>query len=155
MLYALVLIVHSWLRWVVLLAGVASVARAAHGVATRRPWSPVDRRLGIVFVSSLDAQVVLGLLLYFVLSPVTPKSLADFGAYMHLAPLRFFAIEHAFGMLFGVAIAHIGWQRLKKTTTDRGRQMCVIVGFAIALVLVAGSVPWPSLPYGRPLFRTL
>jgi cytochrome bd-type quinol oxidase subunit 1 len=155
MFYALVLIVHSWLRWVVLVAGVASVARAVLGVATRRAWTPLDQKLGTVFVAALDVQVLLGLLLYFVLSPVTPKSLADFKAYMPVAPLRFFAIEHAFGMLLALVIAHIGWRRLKRMKTDRGRLMCVLLALGIALVLVAGSIPWPWAPYGRPLFRTL
>lgn len=153
MLYALVLFVHSWLRWVVVLAGLASVARAAHGVATRRRWLPLDQRLGLVFVAALDAEVLLGLLLYFVLSPVTPKSLADFRTYMPVAPLRFFAIEHAFGMLLAVAVAHVGWRRLKKTQGDRGRLVCALVALGIALVLVAVSVPWPWMSYGRPLFR--
>ena len=33
-MYNLVLLAHSWLRWLVLLAGVAAVARAVSGVTT-------------------------------------------------------------------------------------------------------------------------
>jgi hypothetical protein len=155
MLYALVLLIHSWLRWVVLVSGAAAVARAALGLAGRRPWTRADRTLGVVFLASLDTQVVLGLLLYFWLSPVTPKSLADFRTYMPVAPLRFFAIEHVFGMLLGVAAAHVGWRRLNKSVTDRSRHMCVAVAFGLALVALAVAIPWPGMPYGRPLFRTL
>jgi hypothetical protein len=114
-----------------------------------------DRGLGIAFLSGLDAQVVLGLLLYFWLSPVTPKSLADFRSYMPVATLRFFAIEHVFGMLLGVAAAHAGWRRLKKSVTDRSRHMCVAVAFGIALVALVVAIPWPGMPYGRRLLRTI
>jgi hypothetical protein len=155
MLYALVLLIHSWLRWVVLVTGAASVTRAALGVTGQRPWTRVDRTLGVAFLAGLDTQVVLGLLLYFWLSPVTPKSLADFRATMPVAPLRFFAIEHVFGMLLGVAAAHAGWRMLKKSVTNRSRHMCVAVAFGIALVALAVAIPWPWMPYGRPLFRTL
>ena len=36
-MYDLVLLAHSWLRWLVLLAGLAAIARAVAGVNTRRP----------------------------------------------------------------------------------------------------------------------
>jgi hypothetical protein len=45
-MYDFVLFAHSWLRWLVLLAALAAVARAVSGVSTRRPWTPVDDRAG-------------------------------------------------------------------------------------------------------------
>ena len=54
-MYELVLLVHSWLRWAVLAAGLA----AAFGGRSR------DDTGGKWFVILLDLQIVLGLLLYF------------------------------------------------------------------------------------------
>jgi predicted alpha/beta hydrolase len=43
-MYDFVLLAHSWLRWLVLLAGLAALARAFTGVNTRRPLTMFRRR---------------------------------------------------------------------------------------------------------------
>jgi hypothetical protein len=153
MLYAVVLYVHSWLRWIVIAAGLAVFARALRGASLRRPWRDPDRRLGVAFISALDTQVLLGLLLYFVLSPITPRSLADLRAFMHAAPLRFFAVEHGTGMVAAVIAAHAGRSLANRAREDAGRHRRTLIGVCVSLVAIAVSVPWPWLSYGRPLVR--
>ena len=48
---------------------------------------------------TLDMQMLLGLILYLVLSPFTAEALRDFGAAMKSPGLRFFAVEHLTLML--------------------------------------------------------
>jgi hypothetical protein len=155
MLYAGVLFLHSWLRWAVVLTGVALCARAVYATATRRPWQPWDQRLGTWFVAALDSQVLLGLLLYFVLSPLTPRSLGDVRAAMPIAPLRFFALEHPVGMLAAAIAAHVGSAVGKRAATAAVRRRRVLIGAAVALVAILLSIPWPWLAMGRPLVRSL
>ncbi len=137
-------------------AGLIVVARSARGLIGGQPWLRGDRTAALVLVSLLDAQALLGLLLYFVLSPTTPKSLADFHTYMAVAPLRFFAVEHVFGMIVAVTAAHVGaWRARQPAGTDAARHRAALVAFGVALLAVLVAIPWPGLPYGRPLFRTL
>ena len=111
-MYGIVLIIHSWLRWAVLAAGLAAVARGgAQGSSTGR-W----------FTILLDVQMLIGLLLYFVLSPFTTAALGDFGAAMKTPQLRFFAVEHVFGMVIGITLAHIGAAKIKKAPDATERQ---------------------------------
>jgi hypothetical protein len=152
---ACVLWLHSWLRWVVLATGVTLLARSAGGLLRGRAWDAWDRRAGIAFLSALDTQVLLGLALYFVLSPLTPKSFADLRAFMPVAPLRFFAVEHPTAMLVGLVAAHVGWARAKRASTDRARHRRVLVGLAVAMLVIAAGIPWPWLSYGRALVRAL
>jgi hypothetical protein len=154
MLYTLTLFLHSWFRWLVLLTGLFLLVRTAEGTARGRAWQPLDQRAGAAFLSALDAQVLLGLVLY-VASPLTPKSFADLRAFMPIAPLRFFAVEHVAGMLVALAAAHIGWARGKRAPSDRVRQRRVLVGVAVAMVAILLSIPWPWLSYGRALVRSL
>ena len=63
-MYEALLVVHSWLRWIVLLVGAYAFARAAAGRFTRRPWAPADEAASRWFVIAVDLQVVIGLLLY-------------------------------------------------------------------------------------------
>jgi hypothetical protein len=141
-MYSFVLIVHSWLRWAVLAAGLVAVARGGDRKETGGKW----------FTGLLDAQVTLGLLLYFVLSPVTGAALENFGGAMKISQLRFFAVEHAFGMIIGTALAHIGRARVRKAPEHR-RARTAAIFYGLALVVILASIPWPGMTAGRPLFR--
>ena len=154
-MYDLVLLAHSWLRWLVLLAGLAAIARAVSGVNTRRPWTPLDDRGGMWFTASLDLQLLLGLLLYGFLSPVTQSAFVDMAAAMRAAPVRFFAVEHPVGMIAAIALAHIGRVRIRKASDSESRHKRALVFFGLALLVLLLSMPWPIGPGARSLFRGL
>ena len=154
-MYELVLVAHSWLRWLVLLADLAAVARAIGGVSTRRPWTPVDDRAGLWMTAALDLQMLLGLVLYIFLSPVTKSAFVDMAAAMREAPIRFFAVEHPVGMIVAIALAHIGRVRLRKAADSESRHKTALVFFGLSLVVLLLSMPWPIGPGARSLFRGL
>src|SRR5204863_385241 len=96
-MYTLVLALHSWLRWLALIAGIAATVTALSDRASTAP-----RRAdlwGLALMVTLDMQMLIGLLLYFVLSPFTAEAMRDFGAAMRNSGLRFFAVEHLTLML--------------------------------------------------------
>src|SRR5437762_6473999 len=104
-MYSAVLILHSWLRWVALVAGVGAVlAVAREGSAGAQRTD----RWGLVLMIALDIQLLVGLLLYFVLSPFTTEALKNMGAAMRSPMLRFFAVEHVTMMLVAVILVHVG-----------------------------------------------
>lgn len=154
-MYAVILIVHSWNRWLVLGSAVATLAVAIAGRSAGRSWSKTDQRLALTFVSSLDLQTVLGLLLYFVFSPIVPKTASEFKASMKVSALRFFAIEHITMMVVALIVAHASWAYAKKAGDARARQRRVAWGVGVSLLLILSSVPWPFMPAARPLFRWL
>lgn len=142
-MYPLVLLVHSWLRWAVLAAGVAALFSGRSRSLSAAKW----------FTILLDIQILLGLLLYFVLSPYTTAALADFGAAMGNSQLRFFAVEHVFGMVIGTVLAHVGLKKVRNAPVEKKGRLAMIF-FGLALVAILVSIPWPGMPAGRPLFRT-
>lgn len=150
-MYPAVLALHSVLRWLVLVLAAIACVRAFTALRTQRPWTPADDRAGRWFVSALDFQLLLGLLLYAVLSPITSVAFADFGAAMGNAVLRFWAVEHLFGMIVAVALAHIGRVRVRRATNDRARHKASAIFFVLALVAIALAIPWPGTPAARPL----
>jgi hypothetical protein len=151
-MYSATLLVHSWLRWAVVIVGVIVLFRAIAGASVHRPWTPADDRAGSWFTIGLDLQVLIGLYVYFVLSPFTTDALKDFGAAMRTPQLRFWAVEHPFGMLVAVVLAHIGRIRLRKAELSR-RHTIAAIFFGIALLAVLVSIPWPGTPNGRPWIR--
>lgn len=152
MLYAVALTIHSWLRWVVLLAGLVAFARSAVGASRQASWTSADHRAGFWYAMALDVQVLLGLILYVFLSPFTHAAFRNIGEAMSNSGLRFWLVEHLFGMIVGVALAHVGRARARKTDPLR-RHRVVAIFFGLSLVAVTVSIPWPGMPAGRPLLR--
>ena len=148
-MYEWVLALHSWIRWLVIIAGVVAVVRA---FMERSTWSSADDRAGIVFTTVLDVQFLLGLLLYLWLSPIAAAARHDLGAAMQNTPLRFWVVEHPIGMIAALALAHIGRTRIRRAAPSAKARVARIF-FALALLLVLLSMPWPGLPYARPLVR--
>ena len=154
-MYDFVLLAHSWLRWLVLVAALVAVARAVGGVSTRRPWTPVDDRAGLWFTAALDLQMLLGLILYVFLSPVTKSGFVDVAAAMKVPDVRFFIADHAVGMIIAIALAHVGRVRIRKAGDSESRHKRALIFFGLALAMLLLSIPWPFLSAPRPLFRGL
>jgi hypothetical protein len=148
--YGFILNVHSWLRWLVIIAFLWTILRAL--VPGTRTWTPADDRSLKLSVMAVDVQFLLGLLLYFVLSPFTRQAMSDMGAAMKSSGLRFFAVEHVLGMLIGITLAHVGASRIRKAPPERRHRLAAIF-FVLALLAILASIPWPGMPAGRPLFR--
>jgi len=148
-MYGWVMALHSWIRWLVIVAGAVAVVRA---FMERGAWSAADDRAGVVFTTILDVQVLLGLLLYLWLSPIVAAARHDFGLSMQNAPLRFWLVEHPIGMIAAIALAHVGRARIRRAAPQTKTRAARIF-FTLALILVLLSNPWPGLPYGRPLVR--
>ena len=152
-MYGIVLILHSLIRWAVLLTGLFAAVRGISGWRSRRPWTLSDERAGFWFLTTLDLQFLLGLLLYGALSPITRAAFQDFGGAMRDSIARFWAVEHVAGMVVAIALAHIGRSRVHKTGHDGKRHKLAAIFFTLALLIILASIPWPNLPQGRPLLR--
>jgi len=152
-MYTILLTTHSWLRWAVILAGLFAILRALSGITGRRMWTRVDERAGFWFVLTLDLQAMLGLVLYLALSPITRAAMQDFGAAMGSSGLRFWAVEHVFGVVVGLGLAHAGRARARKLTEAAARHKIAAICYTLALLAILISIPWPGMPNGRPLVR--
>jgi hypothetical protein len=146
------LILHSLLRWAVLLFGVLAIVRALQGWFGARPWTPLDDRAGKYFVISLDVQTLVGLILYGGLSPITRAAFQDMGAAMKDAFLRFYAVEHLVMMLIGIGLVHVGRVRARKAASHVARHRTAAIFFGLGLLAILAGIPWPSRAVGRPLF---
>lgn len=145
-MYTLALATHNIVRWLVLAAGVWAVARAWMGWRGRAVWGDQDAGAVKLFVNALSLQFVLGIVLYAV-SPLIRGGLADMGAAMRTASVRYFVVEHVAVMLVAIALGHVGAAKVRKATSDSARFQTATIWLGLALAAAAGFVPWD-----RPLF---
>ena len=149
MLFSIMLPLHSIVRWLVVIAAVAVVGRALYAWLTKKDWTALDDRLGMIFPMVMDIQVLVGLILYFFASPITQTALKDFGQAMKNADLRYFAVEHIFMMLVALVVAHVGRAVSRKAATAPAKHRAAALLFSLSIVLVLASIPWfrPLLPF--------
>ncbi len=147
-MYSLVLILHSWLRWASIGAGLWATSTAFSESSTARNETP-----SLLFTIAMDLQLLLGLVLYFFLSPTTEAIRGDFGAAMRDPVARFWAVEHVTLMVGAVVFAHLGRVLARKAATPSARRTRQLVCFALSTVLMIAGTPWPGMSAGRALFR--
>jgi hypothetical protein len=152
-MYSTMLIAHSWLRWVVIAAALVAVIRALAGWSGTRPWTRADDRAGLLLTSALDLQMLIGLLLYFLFSPLLATIRQHAGEAMGNDAARYWLLEHPFGMIVAIALAHVGRVRIRKAADVRRKHRLALIFFGLALIAMAASLPWPGTATGRPLLR--
>jgi hypothetical protein len=151
-MYAIVLTLHSWIRWIALVAGIAATLRAI-GDTSAPSESGRAGAWGLAFMMSLDVQMLLGLVLYLVVSPNMQAIRENFGAAMRDSTARFWAVEHLTMMLAAVVLVHVGRVLARKARTSQAKRVREVVCFGVATLLMIVAIPWPGLRAGRPLFR--
>jgi hypothetical protein len=147
-MHALVLALHNILRWLVILTAVVALIRSLRGMAAGLPWTRREALSLTAYASILTLQMVLGLVLYFVLSPLGMPALSDMGAVMRDPEMRLFAVEHPLTSMLAVAFAHIAVARSRKALTDASRYRGAALLLTLSLVLLLARMPWarPLLP---------
>jgi hypothetical protein len=126
------LTLHSYLRWVVLLAAIAALIVGIMAAMGSRPWDATSSRVALIFTLVMNIQFVVGLALWIVEQRWLIPDLVTWG--------------HPVAMLAAVGLAQVGKSRADRTQGDReqGRQASIFFGASLLLMIVA--IPWYSWP---------
>ncbi|MFK7844465.1 MAG: hypothetical protein AB8G77_04120 [Rhodothermales bacterium] len=151
-MYSIVLGVHSWNRWVLLLSLVFILIRSISGEKKGLAYKSIDHHFATILFWALNLQFVLGFVLYIFFSPYTYALFSNFSEVMSNSSMRFFVIEHPFAMFLAVGAGHAGLRRAKQQTEDVKKHRYMIQAAAGCLFFILIGIPWPFLPYGRALF---
>ena len=143
-MYNGLVILHSLLRWVILILSIVSIYNSFTGMTGGRPFTAGDKKTGLFLMISAHIQLLVGLILYF----TGPWGLANirnlgFGAVMKDSVARFYAVEHIFGMLVAIALITIGRGVAKKAIPDAAKHKRSFWFYLVALVIILATIPWP------------
>lgn len=152
-MFALALTLHSWVRWLVLLAGLFAVITAVRGYRSGAAW-PASGKVPafLAFLIVTDVQLLLGLVLWAT-SSIVSGARAAMGLAMKDPLQRFWTVEHGITALIGVVLVHVGYAMAKRDgeAAAKFRRSVMLFGFALVCFVVAN--PWPWRLVGRPLLR--
>jgi uncharacterized membrane protein YozB (DUF420 family) len=141
-LYQIILGVHNLMRWVVVILAILALVRAYLGWLRNREWTMNDRKIGVFYTAALDTQLLLGLILYFFLSPLTATAFRDLGAAMSSPAVRFFLLEHALYMILAVILAHIGSAFSRRAASDAAKHRTAAIWYTLSALAIIVGMPW-------------
>lgn len=119
--------IHSWVRWLVLIALIAGAAFGYLRYRARADWTPYFHQVVVMVV---DSQVAIGLTIWIY-----------FDGWRRAF---FYSVLHPVTMLSALVVIHVA-------TAIAGRRRSVqswliaAVGSLVSLVLVIGAIPWDRL----------
>ena len=148
----ILLLLHSLLRWVLLLLLLAAIVQSYSGMSSGRSFSGGDRKLGLYLMISAHTTLLLGLVLWF-FGPFGLSLAIDngMGVVMKNAVMRYWVLEHFAGMLIAIALITVGRGVAKKNIPDAAKFKRAFWLFLIALIIILATVPWPFRgAVGRP-----
>lgn len=152
-LYTISLLLHSWNRWLILIAGVVVIVSAIKGLSGKTEYSSFQKTWFLIFISSLHLQLLIGVVMYFFLSPITIQALSNFGAAMKDPVLRFWSVEHAFVNIIAIALAQTGSILVKRIESSAGKHKRALIWSGIAMVLILAMIPMGMMGVERNWFR--
>lgn len=143
---------HSWLRWIILLLGLIVLIRSYAGLGSNKLFTNGDNKRSAIFVGLFHLQVLIGLILYFFVSPIIDSAFENFGGAMKNSELRFWAVEHILTMIIAAVLIQIGRSKSKKARYDKNKHKFIAIYYTIGLILVLLRIPWNE---AERLFRGL
>lgn len=152
-MYPLILFIHSWLRWFVLILLIIVIFKFIISLLKNATYSKLDRVLSSLLLGFTHLQFVMGLILYFVLSPIVPAGLSNIKGAMKNATLRYWTVEHLVFMVIFTVFIQIGFSLSKRAADQRKKHRLMFIYSAIAFIILMVGIPWPMREYGRVLFR--
>ena len=142
-MYTFLLYTHSWLRWVVFILMILAVFKSLIGLFSGGTYQKLDNTLAASFVGTMHLQLLLGLILYFFVSPLVGEARAmGYGAAMKEPDLRFWAVEHLALMILAVIFAQAGRSISKKSDDSVVKYRFQSIFFGAAMLLIILGIPW-------------
>jgi hypothetical protein len=145
-------VLHSYLRWILLVLLLASIVKSLSGLSGKKTLTAGDKKLWLFTMISAHTTLLIGLILIFFGTYGITKGVPEGISVMKDATYRFYWVEHPLMMLIAIVFITIGRGQAKKSIPDAVKYKKAFWFFVVALILILAAIPWPSREIGRPLF---
>ena len=123
-----VLMLHSILRWIIVVVGLFALVKFLIGWARKSEFAKMDRGLSAGFSGLIDLQVTLGFIVFF------------WNGLVDGAGFPFYRIEHMITMLVAAVLGHLP-TILKKSENKYAVAFYAVIGALIVIVLGVYRLP--------------
>ena len=129
---------HSLNRYIILVLILVVIFSSFKKWKGNKEYTKQDDKLNLMTFIFAHLQLVVGLVLYFKSNWVQFNENT-----MSNSLLRFFTVEHIFGMIVAIALITIARIKGKKITEAAKRHKMTFTYYLIALIIMLATIPWP------------
>ncbi|MDX1959387.1 MAG: hypothetical protein SFU98_12490 [Leptospiraceae bacterium] len=145
--YSILLSLHSWTRWLVLISFLITLFIVFKDKFQFNSLQESTKKFLKIAMILGDIQFTLGITLLFY-SPITIAASENMKAAMKVKDLRFFIAEHPFSMILFWIFLHVAVVIAKKDRPEPKKINLILGFYVLALLCLMGGMPW-----FRPLYR--
>ncbi len=142
-LYAPTLLIHSALRYALIILASVAIYKAWTGWLSNKPYTAADNKISVFLIATVHLQLVIGLLMYFFMSPYVKQGLSNMKEAMSQSLIRYWTVEHIFVMIIVVVLFQLGRTLSKKASADKSKHQRAAIFYTIAFLLAFIMSPWP------------
>lgn len=143
---------HSGLRYIVLLLLIIAVVNAAVKYS-KNEYTKKDKFIDLFAMVFLHIQLLIGIVLYF--WNLSANKFVRFSTTIFEDMnqiLRYFTIDHPFGMIVAIAIITVAYVKSKKMADPVKKHRSIFLWYLIGLIIILASIPWPFYGMGTGWF---
>ena len=130
---------HSLLRYFVLILLIVVIVNSLLGMMNRKPFGNRDNKLSLFLFIFTHLQLLVGLVLYVL--NFTQNRLVQFNASTMKTPgLRYWSVEHIFGMLVAIVLITIARISAKKLADDTAKHKRLFIFNLVALAIIVITI---------------
>lgn len=134
--------IHSYWAYLVLILLIISIFNAIKGLRSKRDFTAKDLRISLFTLIVSHIQLVIGLVAYYLSNYYTTMRSIGMGEVMKNSELRKPLVEHPIMIIIAVVLLTIGFSKIKRKETDRGKFKSVLIFYSLALLLILSMIPW-------------
>lgn len=152
-MYSYLLIIHSYLRWIVLGFLLFGLIFIFIKKSKKAIYTTKDYRLFKVIKNVFNLQFLVGILL-LTQSPMVKAFWSQASQAVKWREIRFFGLEHPFMMILGVILLNVFTDKTKDRIGTHTAFNYLFFRYLIILFIFFVSIPWSFSPFtARPNLR--
>ena len=128
---------HSGFRWIILALFLYAIFNAVSGKSSGREYLKKDKMINLFTMISVHLMITVGLILLFTSAKV------DFSHPMGNKMLRFYTVEHPFGMITAMILVTMGRKKAENASSTPDKFKHIIKWYSFALLIILATIPWP------------
>lgn len=153
-MYTVLLLLHSFVRWIALIFILYAIYRAVIGYTKNQKFTKTDDSLRHLTATVAHIQLIIGMILY-TQSTIAKGYWSSPEVILKDFDIAFFGLIHISLMLTSIIILTIGSAKAKRSPIDKEKFRTILIWFSIALIIIFIAIPWPFSPLSnRPYLRT-
>ncbi|MBO6516523.1 MAG: hypothetical protein JJ975_08225 [Bacteroidia bacterium] len=146
-------IIHSIVRWLVVISLLTSLVVAWSGYGKRSAFTQRVNKLRHWTATLAHCQLVIGITLAF-RSPYFTHFWHNLSQPNTHFDFSFYGLIHPGLMTLAIATLTIGSAKTKRSKHDRNKFRTMLIWFTVSAVIIIIAIPWPFSPLSaRPLIR--